>query len=57
MNVNECVNGLSHATIYTGKLWSLSLFWNKTSYMQNQVYDCDTIYSEIFFRDSSCIYM
>lgn len=25
--------------------------------MQNQVYDCDTIYTEIFFRDSNCIYM
>lgn len=47
MNVNECANGLSHSTIYTGKLWWQSFFWNKTSCIQNQVYDCDTIYSKV----------
>lgn len=48
MNVNKCANGLSHATIYTGKIMMVKFFfWNKTSCIQNQVYDCDTIYSKV----------
>lgn len=60
MNVNKCANGLSHATIYTGKIMMVK-FFSETKLHAYRIKFMTVIQFilkfKIFSRDSNCIYM